>query len=184
MNKWSMQSRRTRWTCTFTNSWACQIFQHASKEQHAKASLSEPRNIEDSTHFTMRRWSYDTPWRHPSPNNIVARHALQQQHKCTRTVMSSHVESCHPHLHYGLCCQSMWCNVEVQEIHLLNIESCKLKSHGSRTVMMVVKQPQGSVSPLAINTPSFVHAKEFFTSNAPHLGLVIYGVTTCLGTFA
>ena len=43
----------------------------------------------------------------------------------------------------------------------------KLKSHGSQIVKRIVEQPQGSVSPLAINTPSFLHEKEFFTSAPP-----------------
>ena len=141
MNEWSIWIGWKRRTYTFANSWVCQAFQHASKEQHVKASSSDPRSNKDSAHFAMRRWSYDTLWRHPSPSNIVARHALQQQHECANIVMSSNVESCRPHLHYGLCFQSMWCNVEVQETHLLKKESCKLKSHGSEMVMRVGKHP-------------------------------------------
>ena len=85
----------------FANRWDCQVFQHASKEQHAKASSSNAKIIEESAHCAMQRLSYDTPWIHPSLNNALALLALQQQHECTSIVMSSH-ESCCPHLHYGL----------------------------------------------------------------------------------
>ena len=102
-NKRSMWRGRTWRTCTFANKWTYQSFQHESKEQHARASSSELRSIKDSVHFAMQRWSYDTPWRHPSLSSTVARHALQQQHECTNIVLSSHVESSHesccPHLH-------------------------------------------------------------------------------------
>lgn len=106
MNKQSMRSGQTRQTCTFANRWACQAFHHVSKE-HVKDSSSEPRTIEDSAHFTMRRWSYDTHWRHPSPSSTMAQRAVQQQHACTDIVMSIHVtscwhESCRPHFHYEL----------------------------------------------------------------------------------
>jgi len=153
-------------TCTFMNRWACQAFQHARKEKHAKASSSEPRTIEDYAHFTMWRWSYDTPWRHPSSSSTIARHPLEQQHECTSIVMSSHVElhheSCHPHLHYGLVinqCDVTWNSKR---------RTCKLKSHGSQMVMRVVEKPQGLVSPLAINTPWFVHVKGFSPQLLPH----------------
>jgi len=59
-------------------------------------------------------------------------------------------------------CNLMWksrrptCNMEFQE-----------KSNESQTVMREVEHSQGPISPLAINTPSFVHAKEFFTLAPP-----------------
>ena len=144
MNEWSMRSRWTWWTCIFKNKWACQASQHESKEQHAKASSSKPRTIKDSVHFAMQRWSYDTPWRHRSLSNTLAQHALQQQIECTNIVMSSHVESshesCYPHLHYGVV-----------------VNQCDLTCNSKR----VVEQPQGLVSPLAINTPSFVYERTF-----------------------
>jgi len=44
----------------------------------------------------------------------------------------------------------------------------KLKGHRIQTVMREVEKPQGSVSPLAINTPSFVHEKDFSPRLLPH----------------
>ena len=52
---------------------------------------ANPTTIKDSAHFAMWRWSCDTPWGHPSPISTAAQHAHQQQHKCTFTIMSSHV---------------------------------------------------------------------------------------------
>ena len=143
--------------------------------------------------------------------------SITQQHYSSTFTLA--VESMHQHCHLKscrvtswvmsptsppwACCQSMWCNVEVQETHFLNKESCKSKSHGSQMVMRVVEQPQRSVPPLAINTPSFVHVKEFSPwillwgigeedsyfggesgySNAPLLGLVVFIVLMYLLTF-
>jgi len=41
------------------------------------------------------------------------------------------------------------------------------KVHGSQIVMRVFEQPQDSISPVAINTPSFVHVKNCFTFARP-----------------
>jgi len=111
MNEWNMRSEQMWQKSTFTNRWACPVFKHASKEKHAKVSSSEPRTIKDSMHFTMQMWSYDTPWRHPSPSRTIVEHA----HECSSIIMSSHVdsihESCHPHPHYGIVfnqCDVTW----------------------------------------------------------------------------
>ena len=154
---------------TFANRWACQAFQHASKDKHAKDSSSEWNTIEDFVHFAMWRWRFDTPWRHPSPNNIVARHAFQKQHKCTNTIMLSYVISHVAHIstigYIVNQCNVTWKSKRptcCTKIH------AKSKSPGSQTFMRVVEQPQGLVSPLAINTTSFVHAKDFLPHLLPH----------------
>ena len=148
----------------FANRRTCQTFQHTSKKQHAKVTSSEPTTIEVSVHFAMQRWSFDTPWGHPLPSNTTTRHAHQQQHECTITVMSSHV------IHISIVGHTVYqCNVtwKSKRPTCCTKSHVKLKSPGSQTIMRVVEQPQGLVSPFAINTRSFVHAKGFFTSTPP-----------------
>jgi len=134
MDEWKMHVKRCAHqlmnirTCTFTKRWACQAFQHESKEKRAKDSSSEPKTIKDTAHFAMRRWSYDTPWRHPSPNSIIAQHALQQQHKCTSTVMSSHVTHISTMGYVFNQCNVTWKSKR---------PTCWQNSHVSRKVMEV-----------------------------------------------
>ena len=94
------------------------------------------------------------------------------QHHCSSkstppigwTYQLSRVESCHessrPHHYCGpYCCNQ--CNVtwKSKRPTCCTKSHVKLKIHGSQIVMRVVEQPQGSFSPLAINTRSFVHVK-------------------------
>lgn len=135
-----------------------------------RASSSEPRTIEDSVHFDMRRWSYDTLWRHPSLSIIVARHALQQQHECTIIVLSSHVESshesCYPHLHYGLIvnqCDVTWkSKIPTCEHRVMSVKkSWKSNIHkGSRIATRVSFT-------LGYKYPPHLYIKVLFTSTPP-----------------
>jgi len=81
----------------------------------------------------------------------------QQQHECTIIVMSSLLMSHIVHIstvgHTVNQCNVTW-NSKRPTCHMKS--HVKSKGHGSQTVMREVEQPQGSISPLAINTPSFV----------------------------
>lgn len=93
-----------------------------------------PTTIEYSTHLAMRRWSCDTPWRHPSPSSTAARHEHQQQNECTSTVMLSlfmiHVVHITTMGHIADQCNVMWKSKR---------PTCNLKSHVSQTIMREFK---------------------------------------------
>jgi len=145
---------------------------HANIQERSNVGMQHQANlttIKYFAHLARQRWSYETPWGHPSPNNTAARHAHQQQHECTNIVVSSLVISHVVHIptvgHIVDKCNITW-KYKRPACHMKS--HVKLKGHGSEIVMREVEQSQRSVSPSAINTPSFVHAKDSSPWLLPH----------------
>lgn len=87
--------------CWLTNGWTNmhflrtnELFNFSNMQERSIVEMhhqANPTTIEDSAHFSMQRWSYGTPWGHPSPRSTTNFHAHQQKHECTTIVISSHV---------------------------------------------------------------------------------------------
>ena len=175
----------------FTNGWTNEACEVDECNEHAPSRIDEPIkpfSMQARNNMLKFHQANQEPSKAlrtlPCGGEAMIHHEdiYHQQHyswTCTPatawTYQHCHVKSCRvtswvmsPTSPLQACCQSMWCNVGVQGTRLLSKEPCKLKSHGSQMVMRVVEHPQGLVSPLAINTPSFVHAMDFSPQLLPH----------------